>query len=48
MSIGIVLILMLGTVLAATRPWRSQDEEWFQVSALVAAVLLGAFLLAIA
>jgi hypothetical protein len=43
-----VLILVLGTVLGATRSWRSQEREWFEASALVAAVLLGVLLLAIA
>lgn len=42
---SIVLIIWLGTVLGATRPWRSQERAWFEASALVAAVLLAALLL---
>ena len=42
------LFVALVVVLVAHRPWRSHDGEWFDVSALLVALLLGgafAFLL---
>ena len=41
------LMLLAATLLAATRPWRSRDDGWFHESALLAAVLAGAMLIAI-
>jgi hypothetical protein len=34
--------------LADVCPWRNEDDEWFHLSALLMAVLLGALLLGIA
>ena len=42
------LILMMSLALIASRPWRSQGEEWFHGSALIAALLLAALLIRIA
>lgn len=41
-------ILMITLALIASRPWRSEGEEWFQASALIAALLLAALLITIA
>ena len=42
-----ILLLAFVGALAASRPWQAQDEEWFEMSALLGAVLLGACLLTI-
>jgi hypothetical protein len=44
-SLLISLVLVLAIMLAATRPWASNDREWFEVSALLEALLLGGALL---
>jgi hypothetical protein len=36
------VILLVGLAFLASRPWRSQDEAWFDHSALIAALLFGA------
>lgn len=40
------LILLAAASLLASRPWRVRDDNWFQESALLAAVLAGAMLIA--
>jgi hypothetical protein len=45
---AVALLLILGFAIAATLPWTSDDVEWFEVSALLEAVLLGAVLIALA
>jgi hypothetical protein len=44
------LIVVLGAALLATRPWTvdGEDRIWFETSALLAAILLGASLLTMA
>jgi len=32
-------MLVLVTLLATSRPWRTDDPEWFQASALLSAIL---------
>lgn len=44
----VAVLLMAAVAIAATRPWASDDVEWFQVSALLEAALLGGSLLALA
>lgn len=41
----ISFVLVLGITLPATRPWAANDREWFEISALLEALLLGAALL---
>lgn len=43
---GLVLAFMV--VVVASRPWRSDDEEWFNASALLEAVLVAMLLFTIA
>jgi hypothetical protein len=40
-------LLVVTALLATTRPWRTDDPEWFQASALLSAVLAGILLLAL-
>jgi hypothetical protein len=42
-----LLLVVFAAILVAARPWRSDDEEWFQASALLAAILATAFLFTI-
>lgn len=46
-SASVVLLLGLAFALPATRPWAKDDVEWFEISALLEAVLLGALVLAL-
>jgi hypothetical protein len=43
----LTVVLVVATLLASRRPWRTDDPEWFQASALLSAVLAGALLLAL-
>ena len=40
-------VVVLGTALIATCPWGNDDRVWFEISALLEALLLAAFLLTI-
>ncbi len=42
-----VLLGPLVACLAALCPWRNEDDEWFHLSALLLAMLLGALLLSV-
>lgn len=44
MPMAMICLLAL-IMLLSSQPWRSQDEEWFQASALFAAILVGGILL---
>jgi hypothetical protein len=39
---------MMLSALLSSRPWRARDQRWFDVSALLAALLLGGLLIALA
>ena len=47
-SLAFVLVARCAAGLADLSPWRNEDDEWFHLSALLMAVLLGALLLGIA
>jgi hypothetical protein len=40
-------VLLLAALLATSRPWRTDDPEWFQASALLSAILAATFLLSL-
>lgn len=40
-----MICLLVLIMLLCSQPWRSKDDEWFQASALFAAILLGGMLL---
>jgi hypothetical protein len=42
------LLVAFAAILVAAPPWRSDDAEWFQVSAPLAAPLAAAFLVTVA
>jgi hypothetical protein len=47
-ALAVIVLLMMLSVLVSTRPWRGRDEPWFDESALLAALLLGGLLIALA
>jgi hypothetical protein len=38
------VVLVLGAILIASRPWRTTDRQSFEISALLTAILTGALL----
>lgn len=44
----VTLIAALMIAVPAKRPWRTDDREWFEMSALLEAVLLGVLVAALA
>jgi hypothetical protein len=44
-TVLISFVIVLAIMMPATRPWASNDQEWFEISALLEALLLAAALL---
>jgi hypothetical protein len=47
-ALAVIVLLMMLSALVSSRPWRARDEPWFDESALLAALLLGGLLVALA
>ena len=47
-ALTVVVLLMMLSALISFRPWRARDEPWFDESALLAGLLLGGVLIALA
>ena len=47
-TLATIFLLMMPSALISSRPWRARDEPCFAESALLAALLLGGLLIALA
>jgi hypothetical protein len=41
----LAVLLVLAVALIGSRPWRTDNQEWFDTSALLGALLFGALLI---